>query len=58
MYRFIKKEIFGYGNNSRNFVPCRGPKGELPKGEDGSYGTSMTMAHAMNEANDVILAYK
>eukprot|EP01025_Chloroclados_australasicus_P053972 TRINITY_DN6396_c0_g1_i1.p1 TRINITY_DN6396_c0_g1~~TRINITY_DN6396_c0_g1_i1.p1 ORF type:complete len:468 (-),score=51.80 TRINITY_DN6396_c0_g1_i1:460-1863(-) len=35
-----------------------GPKGELPAGEDGSYGTSMTLAYAMDPANDVMLAYK
>eukprot|EP01025_Chloroclados_australasicus_P043903 TRINITY_DN4713_c0_g2_i1.p2 TRINITY_DN4713_c0_g2~~TRINITY_DN4713_c0_g2_i1.p2 ORF type:complete len:856 (+),score=123.10 TRINITY_DN4713_c0_g2_i1:117-2684(+) len=34
-----------------------GPKGELPAGEDGSYGTSMTLAYAMDPANDVMLAY-
>ena len=31
--------------------------GELPKG-DGSYGTSVTWAKAMDPAADVILAYK
>ncbi|KAL4420574.1 hypothetical protein ABPG75_010230 [Micractinium tetrahymenae] len=39
-------------------VCFRGPKGELPKGEDGSYGTSITWAKAMDPASDVILAYK
>eukprot|EP01024_Parvocaulis_polyphysoides_P073498 TRINITY_DN945_c0_g1_i8.p2 TRINITY_DN945_c0_g1~~TRINITY_DN945_c0_g1_i8.p2 ORF type:complete len:504 (+),score=79.57 TRINITY_DN945_c0_g1_i8:141-1652(+) len=34
-----------------------GPKGELPAGDDGSYGTSMTLAYAMDPANDVMLAY-
>lgn len=28
------------------------------QGEDGSYGTSVSMAHAMDPANDVMLAYK
>jgi nitrate reductase (NAD(P)H) len=36
----------------------RGPKGELPKGDDGSYGTSITWVKAMDPASDVILAYK
>ncbi|KAI7840579.1 hypothetical protein COHA_005732 [Chlorella ohadii] len=40
------------------FVCFRGPKGELPKGDDGSYGTSITWAKAMDPASDVILAYK
>eukprot|EP00274_Cyanoptyche_gloeocystis_P004548 CAMPEP_0196653062 /NCGR_PEP_ID=MMETSP1086-20130531/2635_1 /TAXON_ID=77921 /ORGANISM="Cyanoptyche gloeocystis , Strain SAG4.97" /LENGTH=940 /DNA_ID=CAMNT_0041984043 /DNA_START=132 /DNA_END=2954 /DNA_ORIENTATION=+ len=35
-----------------------GPPGELPKGDDGSYGTSFPLEYVMNEANDVILAYK
>lgn len=35
-----------------------GPKGELPKGEDGSYGTHMTLMHAMDPAGDVLIAYK
>lgn len=28
------------------------------QGEDGSYGTSVSMSHAMDPANDVLLAYK
>jgi nitrate reductase (NAD(P)H) len=39
-------------------VHFTGPKGELPKGEDGSYGTAMTISHAMDPAMDVIVAYK
>ncbi|GLC36090.1 hypothetical protein PLESTB_001381700 [Pleodorina starrii] len=41
-----------------NFVCFRGPKGELPRGSDGSYGTSLTYAKAMDPSSDVILAYK
>ncbi|KAG2489120.1 hypothetical protein HYH03_012346 [Edaphochlamys debaryana] len=41
-----------------NFVSFRGPKGELPKGEDGSYGTSLTYTKAMDPSSDVIIAYK
>ncbi|CAD7697183.1 unnamed protein product [Ostreobium quekettii] len=41
-----------------HFVCYRGPKGELPKGEDGSYGTSVTLAAAMDPSNDILLAYK
>jgi nitrate reductase (NAD(P)H) len=41
-----------------NFVSFRGPKGELPKGEDGSYGTSVTYYKAMDIPSDVIIAYK
>lgn len=40
------------------FVCYRGPKGELPKGDDGSYGTSITLAKAMDPALDVLVAYK
>jgi nitrate reductase (NAD(P)H) len=40
------------------YVCMRGPKGELPKGDDGSYGTSITLHRAMDPAYDVILAYK
>lgn len=39
-------------------LPPAPPSGELPKGEDGSYGTSITWAKAMDPASDVILAYK
>ncbi len=35
-----------------------GPKGELPKGTDGSYGTSILLSYAMDPANDVLIAYK
>ena len=38
-------------------LPCL-PAGELPKGDDGSYGTSVTWVKAMDPASDVILAYK
>ena len=41
-----------------NYVCMRGPKGELPKGSDGSYGTSVTYNKAMDLASDVIVAYK
>eukprot|EP00951_Prasinocladus_malaysianus_P013925 scaffold105960_cov32-Prasinocladus_malaysianus.AAC.1 len=40
------------------FIAFRGPKGELPQGEDGSYGTSLTYEYAMDPANDVMIAYK
>jgi len=39
-------------------VCFRGPAGELPKGEDGSYGTSIPMYMALDPAADVILAYQ
>jgi hypothetical protein len=38
-------------------LPCL-PAGELPKGDGGSYGTSVTWVKAMDPASDVILAYK
>lgn len=40
------------------FVHFCGPKGELPKGDDGTYGTQMTWHHAMDEGSDVLVAYK
>eukprot|EP00899_Mesostigma_viride_P005008 jgi/Mesvir1/14508/Mv05207-RA.1 len=42
----------------RQHVCFRGPKQELPKGPDGSYGTSITLGMALDPAADVILAYK
>ena len=36
----------------------RGPKAELPKGADGTYGTSVTYGKAMDPTSDVIIAYK
>ncbi|GIL55781.1 hypothetical protein Vafri_11308 [Volvox africanus] len=41
-----------------HFVCFRGPKGELPRGSDGSYGTSLTYTKAMDPSSDVIIAYK
>lgn len=35
-----------------------GPKGELPKGEDGSYGSSITLEKAMSATEDVMIAYE
>ncbi|GMH44112.1 hypothetical protein BSKO_12046 [Bryopsis sp. KO-2023] len=55
----VLKHVGVYGpDKGANFVCFRGPKGELPKGEDGSYGTSLSLAHAMDPSNDVMLAYK
>lgn len=36
----------------------RGPKGELPKGVDGSYGTSLPLWKCMWDGSDVIIAWK
>lgn len=44
--------------DERQYICFRGPRGELPKGDDGSYGTSIPLVMALNDANDVILAYK
>ena len=38
-------------------VLIRGPQNELPKGKDGSYGTSITRRYALNPDNDVLLAF-
>ncbi len=40
------------------FVSFRGPVGELPQGGDGSYGTSISLYKAVEDINDVIIAYK
>ncbi|KAI8463380.1 MAG: nitrate reductase [Monoraphidium minutum] len=40
------------------YVCFRGPLGELPKGPDGSYGTSLRLPYALDDTNDVIIAYK
>ena len=34
-----------------------GPEGELPKGDKGDYGTSLTREHAFDPANDVLIAF-
>lgn len=39
-------------------VCFRGPRGELPKGSDGSYGTSLRLPYALDDGNDVLIAYK
>jgi hypothetical protein len=41
-----------------NHVCFRGPLGELPKGDDGSYGTSVTWIKAMDPSSDILIAYK
>jgi len=40
------------------YVWLDGPEGELPAGDKGIYGTSITMLRALDPAFDVILAYK
>jgi nitrate reductase (NAD(P)H) len=44
--------------NATRHVRFCGPAGELPKGSDGRYGSSITLPYALNQANDVLLAYK
>lgn len=41
----------------RQYVCFTGPEGELPKGKDGSYGTSIPLAKALDPAQDVMIAY-
>ena len=49
----IKSKAEGAGH-----VCFVGPKKELPKGDDGTYGTSITWDVAMDPAQDVLIAYK
>ena len=44
--------------NATRHVRFCGPAGELPKGSDGRYGSSITLPYALNPANDVLVAYK
>ena len=44
--------------NATRHVRFCGPPGELPKGSDGRYGSSITLPYALNQANDVLVAYK
>ncbi|CAL5220115.1 g2068 [Coccomyxa viridis] len=44
--------------NKANYVCFRGPKHELPQGDDGSYGTSIERYKALDSASDIILAFK
>jgi nitrate reductase (NAD(P)H) len=37
---------------------CRGPKGELPQGGDGSYGSSLPITKVMDPASDILVAYR
>ena len=41
----------------RRFVCFEGPKGELPKGKDGTYGTSIPLSKALDPAQDVMVCY-
>ena len=43
---------------SAQYVCFRGPTKELPKGDDGSYGTSIPMHMALDPGADVLLAYE
>jgi nitrate reductase (NAD(P)H) len=45
-------------DSGARFVTFRGPHGELPKGNDGSYGTSLRLPYALDDSNDVLVAYK
>lgn len=44
--------------NSTRHVRFEGPQGELPKGKEGRYGSSISLSYALNAANDVLVAYK
>lgn len=44
--------------SEEEYVWLDGPEGELPAGDKGIYGTSITMLRAMDPAYDVLLAYK
>ena len=44
--------------NARRHVRFTGPPGELPNGEDGTYGTSIPLLKALDHAADVLVAYK
>ena len=44
--------------SEEEYVWLDGPEGELPAGEKGIYGTSITLLRALDPAYDVILAYK
>jgi nitrate reductase (NAD(P)H) len=45
-------------NTMAQYVSFRGVQNELPQGKDGSYGTSLTLAKALDPANDIMVAYK
>ncbi|KIZ05991.1 hypothetical protein MNEG_1964 [Monoraphidium neglectum] len=45
-------------SGAAKYVCFRGPLGELPKGSDGSYGTSVRLPYALDDSNDVLVAYK
>lgn len=41
----------------RRFVCFEGPKGELPNGPEGTYGTSIPLCKALDPAEDVMVCY-
>jgi len=45
-------------SKAHQYVHFEGPDGELPKGETGSYATSITIAWALDKERDVMLAFK
>lgn len=44
-------------SKAHQYVHFEGPKGELPQGETGSYGTSISMGWALDRERDVLLAF-
>ena len=51
-------EGLSYGGNGVETIRLLyGPHGELPKGSDGTYGTSIPLSKALDPAQDVIVAY-
>jgi len=45
-------------SQEHRYVHFAGPKGELPQGETGEYGTSIDMGWALDRERDVLLAFK
>jgi len=45
-------------SKAHQYVHFEGPDGELPKGETGSYGTSIAIGWALDKKRDILLAYK
>jgi len=58
MHVFLKQcGITAVSENCQHLL-FQGPDGELPKGDDGSYGTSIPLSMALDPAADVMIAYE
>lgn len=58
MHVFLKQCGITSTSEDRQHLSFKGPDGELPKGDDGSYGTSIPLSMALDPSADVLIAFE